>query len=280
MAVNAAMKELGRQEAVAAALGAYEEFSKNYDVAVKGAMGEYDRIQEAYKAASGEYDKLNAAITMAQNLMLNSQSNEGLMTNVSGKTVSEVKQTDQNFNLGDIAGRPCATIGCKLTSFSAIMSFLTGDDIAPSVMNQVAKGEKAFDGNGSFYSYKVAELYGYKENAIFLQGVKNGENSNFTTDDLRNQIDLNLANSNPTMLRYGDGNNTHYVVIAGAKYDENNAITQYLVRDVGTSNPRAQFIDRNAMRANDNLRNGITNQLFHWSGQRVTGIYWYTPRNR
>ncbi len=66
MAVNAAMKELGRQEAVAAALGAYEEFSKNYDVAVKGAMGEYDRIQEAYKAASGEYEKIQAAYGAAE----------------------------------------------------------------------------------------------------------------------------------------------------------------------------------------------------------------------
>ncbi len=47
--VNAAMKELGRQEAVAAALGAYDEFSKNYDSAVKGAMGEYDRMQAAYE---------------------------------------------------------------------------------------------------------------------------------------------------------------------------------------------------------------------------------------
>ncbi len=56
--VNAAMKELGRQEAVAAALGAYDEFSKNYDSAVKGAMGEYDRMQAAYEAASDEYDKI------------------------------------------------------------------------------------------------------------------------------------------------------------------------------------------------------------------------------
>jgi hypothetical protein len=68
MAVNAAMKELGRQEAVAAALGAYEEFSKNYDVAVKAASEEYNNI---FSEAMKGYDGYNQAVKIATDRILN-----------------------------------------------------------------------------------------------------------------------------------------------------------------------------------------------------------------
>jgi len=112
MAVNAAMKELGRQEAVAAALGAHEEFSKNYDVAVKGAMGEYDRMQVAYKAANNEMDRINAGYKQAYNYgwgayvgeclkdSLSKGANGGYEASFHGTTF---KLTDQVFNFAKMS---------------------------------------------------------------------------------------------------------------------------------------------------------------------------------
>ncbi|MGV7929699.1 MAG: hypothetical protein AB2L13_12465 [Spirochaetota bacterium] len=112
MAVNAAMKELGRQEAVSAALGAHEEFSKNYDVAVKGAMGEYDRMQVAYKAANNEMDRINAGYKQAYNYgwgayvgeclkdSLSKGANGGYEASFHGTTF---KLTDQVFNFAKMS---------------------------------------------------------------------------------------------------------------------------------------------------------------------------------
>ena len=145
--------------------------------------------------------------------------------------------------------------GCLLTAMAEIFSFY---------------------GDSKFDIPKKIDAY-VDENNLWIPGtamidaktvVKSIKDYDLQTEDkinlFNNRIIDNLNQNIPTIARYSIG---HFVLVAGARYDANGNITDYLVRDPGTGKPAGTYLSAQTL------------YNYHWKST-IDKLYWIERNQR
>jgi len=145
--------------------------------------------------------------------------------------------------------------GCLLTAMAAIFSFFGDDrvDTPEKIDTRIDKYNLWITGTAMIDPKTVVESiegYEFKRNTV--------------VNDLINVIQNNLNNNVPTIVHYNRG---HFVLVAGARYDANGNITDYLIQDPGTSKSSGTYLPVKTL------------YNYHWKS-KIDKLYWIERNQR
>jgi len=204
----------------------------------------------------------------------------------SGRIMIDLKQFDHQWTglgMNNHSEWHIGTWGCYITSIANIVNYYYPTNklqTTPVVVDLFASSET--DGNNCYEEnnnslspegiVKIWQKYSMVQvNDSWISGRKlsGARGDQISLADFKNRMNKNIFDNCPTIIRYAlkpllnvTAGSTHFLVLTGARYNNNNEVICYILNDPVTVNAQARYLP------NDTTFDAPA----RWSGYRVTKI--------